>query len=74
MAGYAKEVVIAYDSDGPGRKATDRAVGLLEEAGITCRILKMSGAKDPDEYIKTFGAQRFKPVSYTHLAFPGNLC
>lgn len=60
MAGYAKEVVIAYDSDGPGRKATDRAVGLLEEAGITCRILKMSGAKDPDEYIKTFGAQRFK--------------
>ena len=60
MAGYAKEVVIAYDSDGPGRKATDRAVGLLEEAGITCRILKMSGAKDPDEYIKTFGAQRFE--------------
>ena len=60
IAAYAKEVVIAYDSDGPGRKATDRATGLLEEAGVTCRILKMSGAKDPDEYIKKFGAQRFK--------------
>ena len=42
IATYAKEVVIAYDSDGPGRKATDRAAGLLEEAGVTCRILKMS--------------------------------
>lgn len=60
IAAYAKEVVIAYDSDGPGRKATDRATGLLEEAGVICRILKMSGAKDPDEYIKKFGAQRFK--------------
>ena len=60
IAGYAKEVIIAYDSDGPGRKATDRAVGLLEEAGVSARILQMKGAKDPDEYIKKFGAQRFK--------------
>lgn len=60
IAGYAKEVVIAYDSDGPGRKATDRAVGLLEEVGVSCKILQMRGAKDPDEYIKKFGAQRFK--------------
>lgn len=60
IAGYTKEVVIAYDSDGAGRKATDRAVGLLEEAGITAKILNLKGAKDPDEYIKKFGAQRFK--------------
>ncbi len=60
IAGYAKEVIIAYDSDGPGRKATDRAVSLLEEAGVSCKILRMTGAKDPDEYIKKFGAQRFK--------------
>ena len=60
IAGYAKEVVIAYDSDGAGRKATDRAVGLLEEAGVSAKILQLRGAKDPDEYIKKFGAQRFK--------------
>ena len=60
IAGYAKEVIIAYDSDGAGRKATDRAVGLLEEAGVSAKILQMRGAKDPDEYIKKFGAQRFK--------------
>ncbi|MGI5893634.1 MAG: DNA primase [Candidatus Merdivicinus sp.] len=60
IAGYTKEVVIAYDSDGAGRKATDRAVGLLEEVGITAKILALKGAKDPDEYIKKFGSQRFK--------------
>ncbi len=60
MSNYAKEVVIAYDSDGPGRTATNRAVGLLEEAGLKTRILDMKGAKDPDEFIRKYGAQRFK--------------
>ncbi len=57
MATYAKEIVIAYDSDGPGRTATNRAVGLLEEAGLKTRILDMKGAKDPDEFIKKYGAE-----------------
>ena len=60
MATYAKEIVIAYDSDGPGRTATNRAVGLLEEAGLKTRILDMKGAKDPDEFIKKYGSERFK--------------
>lgn len=60
MAQYADEVIIAYDSDEAGRKATSRAVGLLEAVGVKTRILNMKGAKDPDEYIKKFGVQRFK--------------
>ncbi len=60
MATYAGEIVISYDSDGPGRTATNRAVGLLEEAGLKTRILDMKGAKDPDEFIKKYGAERFK--------------
>ena len=60
MATYCKEVVIAYDSDGPGRTATNRAVGLLDEAGVKTRVLDMKGAKDPDEFIKKFGRERFK--------------
>ena len=60
ISSYAKEVVIAYDSDGAGRTATNRAVGLLDEVGVQTKILNMKGAKDPDEYIKKFGAQRFK--------------
>ena len=60
ISSYAKEVVIAYDSDGAGRTATNRAVGLLDEVGVQTKTLNMKGAKDPDEYLKKFGAQRFK--------------
>lgn len=59
---YADEVIIAYDSDGPGQLATHRAINLLSEAGLEARIIKMEGAKDPDEYIKKFGSARFKQL------------
>ena len=57
---YAKDVVIAYDSDGPGQAAIHRAINLFSETSVNARVLKMEGAKDPDEYIKKFGALRFK--------------
>ena len=60
IARYAKEVVISYDSDGAGQAATERALNQFTSVGIPCRILKMEGAKDPDEYIKKFGADRFR--------------
>lgn len=53
------KVVIAYDSDKAGQSATTRAIELLKTAGLDVRVLKMEGAKDPDEYIKRFGAARF---------------
>lgn len=57
---YAKEVIIAYDSDTAGQTATKRAISLFEETGVKVRILGIPDAKDPDEYIKKFGATRFK--------------
>lgn len=56
---YTDTVTIAYDSDGPGQAATKRASVLLGEVGVKIRVLSMNGAKDPDEYIKRFGAERF---------------
>ncbi|MBC8584497.1 DNA primase [Youxingia wuxianensis] len=56
---YAQNVTIAYDSDGAGQTATRRAIGLFGETGIKVRVLSMTGAKDPDEYIKKYGAERF---------------
>ncbi len=60
MSKYAKEIVIAYDSDGPGQAATMRAINLLSDAGMATKVLHMEGAKDPDEYIKKFGVKRFE--------------
>ena len=57
---YTDEVILAYDSDDAGQKATARAVRLFDEIGLKVKVLRMEGAKDPDEYIKKFGATRFK--------------
>lgn len=59
IAQYTSQVTLAYDSDGPGQAATRRAVGLLDQVGVKVRVLSMNGAKDPDEYIKKFGAEKF---------------
>jgi DNA primase len=59
IARYTKKVVLIYDSDDAGKKADDRAMKLLDEVDIDVRVLKLKGAKDPDEYIKTFGKARF---------------
>jgi len=59
LARYFQQAVIAYDSDGAGVAAAQRAIPLLEKAGLKVRVLRMSGAKDPDEYIKAFGRDAF---------------
>lgn len=60
MSQYANEIIIAYDSDSAGQEATQKAINLLSSAGVSSKIIKMEGAKDPDEYIKKFGSTRFK--------------
>ena len=62
MAKYTKQVVISYDSDDAGQAATRKAVRMLSDVGLDVRILRMEGAKDPDEYIKKFGADSFRKV------------
>jgi len=59
LARYAKRAVIAYDGDGAGVAAAQRAIPLLEKAGLEVQVLQMEGAKDPDEFIKTYGRDAF---------------
>ena len=60
IAQYAKEVVIAYDSDGAGQAATQKALNHFSAVGLPARILRMEGAKDPDEFIKRYGPEQFR--------------
>ena len=60
LSKYTQKVVLTYDADDAGQNATRRAVPMLERAGLQVRILRMEGAKDPDEYLKKFGADRFR--------------
>ncbi len=57
---YTNEVVIAYDNDGAGMKASQRAIGILEKLDLRVKVLRMSGAKDPDEFIKLKGPDAFR--------------
>jgi DNA primase len=57
---YTGEVIIAYDNDGAGQKASQRAIGILEKLELKVRVLQIQGAKDPDEFLKTRGADAFK--------------
>lgn len=60
VAKYVKEVLLCYDSDEAGQKATRRAIDILEKAGLKTKIIELGESKDPDEYIKKNGAIRFK--------------
>lgn len=59
---HKSEVIIAYDSDEAGQKATHRAIELLNDEGLRVRVLTMTGSKDPDEYIKTNGVGAFRKL------------
>ena len=57
---YTNQVIIAYDSDTAGVKAAQRAISILEKLDLKVKVLRMSGAKDPDEFIKLKGADAFR--------------
>lgn len=60
LARYTKEVVISYDGDQAGINAAQRAIGLLNKTGVNVRVLRVTGAKDPDEFIKKYGHNAFQ--------------
>lgn len=55
MKRYADEVIICYDADGAGQKATARAIEILRNAGLPIKILTVPSGKDPDEFIRSKG-------------------
>ena len=62
LSRYTKKVIISYDADEAGQKAAKRALEMLGEVGLDVKVLVIPGAKDPDEYIKTFGVDKFKQI------------
>ncbi|MBP3479700.1 MAG: DNA primase [Oscillospiraceae bacterium] len=57
---YAEQVILIYDGDQAGQNATKRAIPILEKAGLQVKVLQIRDAKDPDEFLKKFGADKFK--------------
>ena len=60
LSRYTEQIVLIYDGDEAGQRATKRAIPMLEKAGIQVKVLQIRDAKDPDEFLKKFGADRFR--------------
>ncbi len=59
---YANEVVLCYDMDEAGQKATQKALRLFENSPVKVTVLQLQNAKDPDEYLQKFGADNFNAL------------
>ncbi len=57
---YTDDVYLAYDSDGAGRNATMKAIGILREVGLSTRVIDLRPYKDPDEFIQNLGKDAFE--------------
>ncbi len=60
LSKYTEQVVLTYDGDEAGQRAAQRAIPMLEKAGIQVKVLQMKDAKDPDEFLHKFGPDKFK--------------
>lgn len=81
LARYTKEIVLTLDSDAAGQKAIKRASEMLENTGLSVRVVLIPDGKDPDEFIKKNGAERFRAllsgavsdIEYKLLSAAGNI-
>ena len=60
LSRYADEILLSYDSDEAGVRAALRAIGILREAGLRCRVINMRPYKDPDEFVKNLGEEAYQ--------------
>lgn len=62
LARYTKEIVLTMDADAAGQKAIKRAAGILEKTGVKVKVITIPDGKDPDEFIKKNGPDRFRAL------------
>ena len=65
---FTNKVIISFDSDGAGKAAARKANDILKSDGLNVRVLKMAGAKDPDELIKKFGKEAYTEAIKTSMS------
>lgn len=60
LSRYADEVILCYDADEAGQKATARAIEIFKSIGMKLKVIRLQGGKDPDEIIRKYGPERFR--------------
>ena len=62
LSRYCDEIILSYDADEAGQKATARAIGIFNSIGMKLRVVHLSGGKDPDEILRNYGPERFRSL------------
>lgn len=62
LSRYAEEILLCYDNDEAGHKATSRALSVLNSIGMKTRVIQLSGGKDPDEILRKYGPERIRSL------------
>jgi DNA primase len=57
---FAEEVIVVFDGDSAGRKATRAAFELLESAGLRGRVVRLPPGHDPDTFLRSEGVEAFR--------------
>lgn len=57
-----ENVILCLDGDSAGANATYKAIDVLKEGGLNVKVVRLVGAKDPDEFIKKYGKEKFLEV------------
>ena len=62
LARYCDEIILSYDADEAGQKATKRALDVFSSIGMNVKVLRLTGGKDPDEILRNYGPERFRSL------------
>ena len=60
LKSVTRKVLLIFDSDDAGIRASKRAMSLLYEKGIVAKVLLLPGGDDPDSFLKREGADSFR--------------
>lgn len=67
---FSPSVVIAYDGDQAGQKATDSAIPVLDKVGLKTEVLVIPEKLDPDEFIKSYGPEKYDQLFSQNVTDP----
>lgn len=67
LAYLCKNIILCLDGDGAGENATYKAINILKDANMNVTVVRLTKAKDPDEYIKKFGKEAFLNELYNAI-------
>lgn len=62
LSRYCDEIILSYDADEAGQKATARAISIFNSIGMKLKVIRLSGGKDPDEILRNYGPERFRSL------------